>query len=800
MDKLVVFKIGKGSFEDGFPVTLEISQDSQPPYTDTQDCFPPAPEIPRLYEQWQGKYYGLAQVRRILKPARSQSTNISTRKDCEEAAKALEVHMKEWFQQPSLLNLRRHVLDEVGRHESARIIFQTQDELLQKLPWHLWDLFERRPQAEFSLSARYAPPALPLKRPVKILAILGGDEKLNVQKDLDILENLPGVRVRTLPKPEREKLNEKLWDRSWDILFFAGHSSSQEKDKSGVIQLNDTESFSLHELRHALEKAIQNGLKLAIFNSCDGLGLARDLADLKIPQVIVMREPVPDRVAQKFLRYFLKYFSKGESFYLAVRQAREKLQGMEGEFPCASWLPVICQNPSEKSPLWPQTLVIRVRTLFRQLWRSNKAAVFAGVALAVATLVILLNQKVPIPGISNTQTQNSAAIISPITDHFSKGEKLLIQSKTNSDKEAGIYAFSDGNLDDAIGHFRKSLQQNRNDPETLIYLNNAIAEQKAKANIAEKLEIAVSVPANVESNVAEEILRGVAQAQSQLNCGLDEISRAVRDAQSQLNCNGGINGKLLQVTIANDEDRPEIAKRVADAFVKKPEILGVIGHYSSETTLAARDVYEKGELVVVSPTSTAVSLSSFGRYIFRTTPSDAVAAQDLFNYMRRELGLVNVAVAYERENVYSESLKEEFKKLLPSQNFVFECDLSQGNFSGDDCVNQAKQQQAKVLLLIPGTKDTLDRAFRVVNRNNGDLRLLAGDAMYHSKTLKDYGEEAASSKMAIAVPWHRNPSSEFVQKAENLWPGAVNWRTAMAYDATQAAIEGLRKIKVGLAE
>ncbi|SKB13866.1 hypothetical protein PL11201_530196 [Planktothrix sp. PCC 11201] len=32
-----------------------------------------------------------------------------------------------------------------------------------------------------------------------------------------------------------------------------------------------------------------------------------------------------------------------------MREARERLQGLESEFPCASWLPVVSQNPAESS-------------------------------------------------------------------------------------------------------------------------------------------------------------------------------------------------------------------------------------------------------------------------------------------------------------------------------------------------------------------------------------------------------------------------------------------------------------------
>jgi branched-chain amino acid transport system substrate-binding protein len=120
----------------------------------------------------------------------------------------------------------------VGRNESARLIFQTQDELLRKLPWHLWDLFERRPNAEFSISAKYALQTPDLKRPVKILAILGGNEGIDTTEDLDILKKLPKAKVTVLEQPRREKLNDQLWEQPWDILFFAGHSSSQEGGNS----------------------------------------------------------------------------------------------------------------------------------------------------------------------------------------------------------------------------------------------------------------------------------------------------------------------------------------------------------------------------------------------------------------------------------------------------------------------------------------------------------------------------------------------------------------------------------------
>ena len=76
--------------------------------------------------------------------------------------------------------------------------------------------------------------------------------------------------------------------------------------RSGRFYINKTESLTVEELKQGFKLAVSSGLQLAIINSCDGLGIARQLEDLGIPQTIVMREPVCDRVAQDFLKYFLQ--------------------------------------------------------------------------------------------------------------------------------------------------------------------------------------------------------------------------------------------------------------------------------------------------------------------------------------------------------------------------------------------------------------------------------------------------------------------------------------------------------------
>ncbi len=68
---------------------------------------------------------------------------------------------------------------------------------------------------------------------------------------------------------------------------------------------------------------------------------------------------IPLRVIQEIsghrnLEQLQKYMevSDSQSSYTAMRSARKRLQQLEGEYPCATWLPVICTNPAEPPMVW----------------------------------------------------------------------------------------------------------------------------------------------------------------------------------------------------------------------------------------------------------------------------------------------------------------------------------------------------------------------------------------------------------------------------------------------------------------
>ncbi|AFY39973.1 adenylate/guanylate cyclase with Chase sensor [[Leptolyngbya] sp. PCC 7376] len=362
MSQLVILNLGSGDLENGFPgIVAEIWERENEPPVRLVGSLPPRPNLQRLYYRWKAIYQSLLDLSRKnldyrieLEPDESPN-NISI-SEFNTLNRTLPQQLNIWLNSKGFGQLERRLRARLNSQENIHFIIQAEDKVLRLLPWHLWNLFKDFPNAEVGLSLPdYERASVQRTKigTVRILAIFGSDEGINLDVDRQILDKLPNAEVSILTEPDLKRLNEYLWDeRGWDILFFAGHSNTNFDSMKGYLGLHPGYSLSIGQLINSFKKAIEQGLQMAIFNSCDGMGLATELARLNIPQTIVMREPVPDIVAHEFLKDFLTLFSNGLPLYRAVRQAREKLVGLKDSFPCADWLPVVCQNPTQPPATW----------------------------------------------------------------------------------------------------------------------------------------------------------------------------------------------------------------------------------------------------------------------------------------------------------------------------------------------------------------------------------------------------------------------------------------------------------------
>ncbi|MGD1863950.1 MAG: ABC transporter substrate-binding protein [Phormidesmis sp.] len=377
--------------------------------------------------------------------------------------------------------------------------------------------------------------------------------------------------------------------------------------------------------------------------------------------------------------------------------------------------------------------------------------------------------------LADTSTGNNTETTTGSGDNSSSGQNAggnsgdaLLSENVSAAKQKGLDAIADGDFDTAKAEFTAALAENKNDPESLINLSNAeIGEDRAYT-------VAMIVPAGSSQSAAAELMRGAAQA------------------QVDINKDGGVGGAPLKLLLINDDDDKERASAIAQELVDDEDVLGVVGHYSSGTTLAAAEVYEAGQLPMISPTSTAVGISSAGDYIFRTVPSDRLAAATLSRYVLNELNENQAVVFYTEESAYSKSVKSEFTTELLSNGgeVVANFDVSASGFDASDALAEAADSGATVLMLALNTA-TIEIANDVIQENAQNLPMVGGDSLYNPIILKGSGANAAG--LVVAVPWHilSHLQSPFVAESRQLWGGDVNWRTATAYDAVKALAVGL---------
>jgi branched-chain amino acid transport system substrate-binding protein len=356
------------------------------------------------------------------------------------------------------------------------------------------------------------------------------------------------------------------------------------------------------------------------------------------------------------------------------------------------------------------------------------------------------------------------------TTSISLGEHLLIEVNATEVKRAGVEAFARKDFDAASTQFRKALVSQPNDPESLIYLQNAEAG-------AQTSRIAVSVPIGSNLNVAQEILRGVAQA------------------QAEINQRGGINGKRLQVAIADDQNDSEKAKQIATLLAQDNSILAVVGHNASNASVVAAPIYQQTGLVMVSPTSVTSSLSGAGSYIFRTVPTSHSLAEALAQYVVKTARKTKTTLCYDSQAPDNVSFKDEFAASLiknGGQVAGVVCDVASPTFNATVMLSQAISQGADSLLLTSHI-DRLEKAMEIARINRGQLALFSSPTLYTRQTLES--GQADVNGLVLVAPWHPNANSDqkFSRQAESLWKGRVSWRSALAYDATQAIAAGLEQ-------
>ena len=155
MTKVAILNL-RGSFTQGFQAVLQVGEEGQAPKTGAQGFLPASEDLTKAYTSWRSEYDGLDKRLR-LSDLSDMPVQFSSAKDCEKAGYELQSHLNQWLNAPGfnpVIQSLNRLINELDKHEELRVIIQNnEDELLRKLPWHLWEILQKINESEVAISS-----------------------------------------------------------------------------------------------------------------------------------------------------------------------------------------------------------------------------------------------------------------------------------------------------------------------------------------------------------------------------------------------------------------------------------------------------------------------------------------------------------------------------------------------------------------------------------------------------------------------------------------------------------------------
>lgn len=124
------------------------------------------------------------------------------------------------------------------------------------------------------------------------------------------------------------------------------------------------------------------------------------------------------------------------------------------------------------------------------------------------------------------------------------------------------------------------------------------------------------------------------------------LRNAVELAVKKINAEklGGDN--TFEVVAEDDQMDPRQAATVAQKLSSDDDIIGVVGHFSSTSTLAAQPIYARAGIPMISPSSTSPDLAGKSNF-YRTAVTDDVVSSQLAEFAVNKAGYKRIAVLYQ---------------------------------------------------------------------------------------------------------------------------------------------------------
>lgn len=267
--------------------------------------------------------------------------------------------------------------------------------------------------------------------------------------------------------------------------------------------------------------------------------------------------------------------------------------------------------------------------------------------------------------------------------------------------------------------------------------------------------------------------------------------------ERQVNARGGILGRQVKIYAEDDKGQPSDAANAALKLINQTKVPVIIGAVTSNCTLAAGPIAQANKVPLLTPTSTNVTVTQIGKYVFRSCFLDPLQGQVMGKFAVQTLKASTAAMLYDVSSDYSMGLAQSFKqqfealggKVLATETYSH----GESDFSAQ--LTKIKRVDPDVLWL-PDYYNTVGLITRQARQlgikkatflgvdgwDSSDLVPLAGDSIEGGYFSNHY---SAESTQPVAVA--------FIKAYKDAYKSTPDALAALAYDACLVVEDAIRR-------
>jgi branched-chain amino acid transport system substrate-binding protein len=278
----------------------------------------------------------------------------------------------------------------------------------------------------------------------------------------------------------------------------------------------------------------------------------------------------------------------------------------------------------------------------------------------------------------------------------------------------------------------------------------------------------------------------------------------------KINSEGGINGKMLELEIADTEADPAKTASIAKKYIYKDKVVAIIGPTLTDTGMNVKKVVDKGQIPIFMTVGgdPVIMGGKFGPYkwVFKSPQRSSIAVERMFIYLKNK-GLTKVALLSAADGFGKDGARW-MDKLAPKYGIEIVARESFGTRDTDMTVQLTKVKSSNPQALLAWT---IGPAGSIIAKNKAqlgiDLPLFQCHGLPDPKYIElagaaSEGDRMPATKLMVAdeLP-DSDPQKPIIQEFIKLYKEKgydkqfpINTHSGYAWDAIMIVADAIKKV------